>query len=71
MAGAAVIMGELTSYNGTTAVIETWDDPPDSISFTATLNNEAKTTLTVSGLSGTVNGFDTANFNGTYTKQAE
>jgi hypothetical protein len=65
-AGGAVIMGELTSYDGTTAEITPYDDDEPSTTFTATV---AGSTLTVSGLTGIVYGFDTSNFNGTYTKE--
>ena len=64
------ISGELSSYNGITAVIKPWNGDPD-ITFTATIIGN---TLTVSGLASiVVEGDDwisgyTADFNGTYTK---
>jgi hypothetical protein len=59
--GVAVIMGELSSYDGTTAVITQWDEAKTKIEFKATINGNK---LTISGLTGTLEGF-----NGTYTKE--
>jgi hypothetical protein len=54
------IIGDLTSYDGTTVQIDTWGGA-DVTSFTAALDGS---TLTIGGLTG-----DYEHFNGTYTKE--